>query len=64
MAGGTRIPPLDSRCEPWSKEGKSKDLVKEKESFATRAFEVSLDRADNVIEGGPRSRIFWDSARR
>jgi hypothetical protein len=58
MAGGTSVPPQDSGCEPWS--GKTKDswYVKRKTDRAKRSRrsdgEVSLDNADEVIDGGPR----------
>src|SRR6266699_3700011 len=58
MAGGTSVPPQDSRCEPWS--GQKKDFWLEKEKTCGRTKrsrrsdgEVSLDNADAVIEGAP-----------
>src|SRR6266699_3477781 len=58
MAGGTSVPPQDSRCEPWS--GQRKDFWLEKEKTCGRTKrsrrsdgEVSLDNADAVIEGAP-----------
>src|SRR5712691_5037268 len=58
MAGGTSVPPQDSRCEPWS--GQRKDFWLEKEKTCGRTKrsrrsdgEVSLDNADAVIEGCP-----------
>ena len=54
MVGGTNNPPLDSNCELWSmKEREKIHSGKEKErALAARKLEVSLDRADAIIEGG------------
>src|SRR5882762_1106595 len=63
MAGGTSVPPQDSRCEPWS--GQRKDFWLEKEKTCGRTKrsrrsdeEVSLDNADAVIEGCPILPVF------
>src|SRR6266699_562958 len=63
MAGGTSVPPQDSRCEPWS--GQRKDFWLEKEKTCGRTKrsrrsdgEVSLDNADAVIEGAPSFAVF------
>src|SRR5713226_5493114 len=47
-------PPLDSRASLGQKKEKEKDPFKweEKEPLAVHELEVSLDRADAVIEGG------------
>ena len=57
MVGGTRIHRTIHEAS-LGRDEKSFPFRKEKnEPTAARKLEVSLDRADNVIEGGPRFRI-------